>query len=55
MSNFGSNPWTCGPVMFPTKNSSNSGKNNCIFPGTMREDRALVLTYLVGPIDKPFS
>ena len=45
--------------MLPTKNSPNSAKSNCMFPGKWREDVerkwALILTYLDSPMVKVFS
>ena len=37
---------TCDPALFPARNSLNSAKCNCIFPGKRRGDRALILAHL---------
>ena len=52
--NFDSNPLICDPTLFPGKNSPNIAKNSRSFPGKMRWDRALVLTYFHSPAAEAF-
>ena len=52
--NFDSNPLICDPTLFPGKNSLNIAKNSRSFPGKMRWDRALVLTYFDSPVAEAF-
>ena len=49
-SNFVSIPLYCDSTRFPTKNSSNIAKSNCVFPRKERGYRALILTYLDSPM-----
>ena len=46
---------TCDPALFPARNSLNSAKCNCIFPGKRRGDRALILTSLDSPMVEVFQ
>ena len=54
LSNFDSNPLICDATLFPSKNSPNIAKSNPVFPGKGRGDRALILTYLDGPMAEVF-
>ena len=54
LQNFESNPLICDPTLFPCKNSSNIAKSNRVFPGKGRGGKALILTYLNGPMAEVF-
>ena len=53
-SNFGYDPVTFDLGRFSAKNSQNEAKNNRIFHGMARRDRALALRYLDSPMAKFF-
>ena len=50
MSNFDSGPLICDHAPFLVKSYQTRGKSNRIFPGKLREDRALILQYLDNPL-----
>ena len=50
MSNFDSGPLICDHAPFLVKNYQTRAKSNRIFPGKLREDRALILQYLHNPL-----
>ena len=54
MSNFECDAWTCDLALFPTENSPNSTKSNCISSKKGREDRTLVLTSFDSSMVKAF-
>ena len=54
LSNFDSNSLICDPTLFPGKKSPNIEKYNCAFPGKVRGDRVLILTYLDSPMTEGF-
>ena len=54
LSNFDFNLLICDATLFLGKNSQNIAKSNRVFPGKGRGDRALILTYLDGPMTEVF-
>ena len=54
LTNFDSDPLICDPTLFPGKNCPNIAKNNRVFLGKGKEDRALILTYLNSPMAEVF-
>ena len=54
LTNFDSDPLICDPTLFPGKNCPNIAKNNRVFLGKGKEDRALILTLLNSPMAEVF-
>ena len=54
MSNFDTNPFTCGLTLLPGKSSPNIANKKHVFPEKGRGDRALILTYLDSPMAEVF-
>ena len=55
MSNFDFDPLTLDHASFFAKNSQNTAKSNCIFPGKGREGRPLILQHLNHPMAEVIS